>query len=60
MKLNKVNYFKMKKEELYDPVKTGSFQMMFGFPQPSTYRHQKWVSIKKPKTEKNEVRKQSK
>ena len=21
----------MKKEELYDPVKTGSFRMMFGF-----------------------------
>jgi len=50
----------MKKEELYDPVKTGSFRMMFGFPQPSTYRPQKWVSIKKPKEEKNEVRKQSK
>ena len=43
---------KMNKEELYDPVKTGSFQMMFGFPQPSTYRPQKWVSIKKPKEEK--------
>jgi len=26
--------------------------MMFGFPQPSTYRPQKWVSIKKPKEEK--------
>ena len=25
----------MKKEELYDPVKTGSFKMMFGFPQPT-------------------------
>jgi len=44
----------MKKEELYDPEKIGSFQMMFGFPQPSTYRHQKWVSIRKTKTEKNE------
>ena len=42
----------MKKEELYDPVKTGSFRMMFGFKQPSTYLHQKWVSIKKPKEEK--------
>jgi hypothetical protein len=44
----------MKNEELYDPVKTGSFRMMFGFQQPSTYRPQKWVSIRKPKTEKNE------
>ena len=44
----------MKKEELYDSVKTGSFRMMFGFPQPSTYRPQKWVSIRKPKTEKDE------
>ena len=44
----------MKKEELYDPVKVGSFQMMFGFKQPSTYRPQKWVSIRKPKTEKDE------
>jgi hypothetical protein len=25
----------MKKEKLYDPVKTGSFKMMFGFPQPT-------------------------
>ena len=44
----------MKKEELYSPEKTGSFQMMFGFQQPSTYRPQKWVSIRKPKTEKDE------
>jgi hypothetical protein len=44
----------MKKEELYDPEKTGSFRMMFGFQQPSTYRPNKWVSIRKPKTEKNE------
>jgi hypothetical protein len=50
----------MKKVELYDPVKTGSFRMMFGFQQPSTYRPQKWVSIRKPKEENNEVRKQSK
>ena len=42
----------MKKEELYDPVKTGSFRMMFGFPQPSKYLPKKWVSIKKPKEEK--------
>ena len=44
----------MKKEKLYDPVKTGSFQMMFGFKQPRTYRPQKWVSIRKPKEEKDE------
>ena len=25
----------MKKEELYDPVKQGTFKMMFGFPQPT-------------------------
>tara|TARA_R110002074_G_scaffold314836_1_gene485184 strand:+ start:452 stop:595 length:144 start_codon:yes stop_codon:yes gene_type:complete len=25
----------MKKEELYDPEKTGTFKMMFGFPQPT-------------------------
>ena len=43
---------KMNKEELYDPVKTGSFKMMFGFPQPSKYLLKKWVSIKKPKEEK--------
>tara|TARA_R110002124_G_scaffold57461_1_gene160869 strand:+ start:578 stop:709 length:132 start_codon:yes stop_codon:yes gene_type:complete len=42
----------MKKEELYDPEKTGTFQMMFGFPQPGVYRPHKWVSIRKPKTEK--------
>ena len=42
----------MKKEKLYDPVKTGSFQMMFGFPQPGVYRPHKWVSIRKTKTEK--------
>ena len=44
----------MKKEELYDPVKTGSFQMMFGFKQPSTYRHQKWVKVERTKKENNE------
>ena len=25
----------MNKEELYDPVKQGTFRMMFGFPQPT-------------------------
>jgi hypothetical protein len=44
----------MKKEKLYDPEKTGSFQMMFGFPQPGVHRPNKWVSIRKPKTEKDE------
>jgi len=29
----------MKKEKLYDPEKTGSFQMMFGFKQPQVYRY---------------------
>jgi hypothetical protein len=42
----------MNKEKLYCPDKQGSFRMMFGFPKPSTYRPQKWVSIKKPKEEK--------
>ena len=42
----------MKKEELYCPEKTGTFQMMFGFPQPGVHRLNKWVSIKKPKKEK--------
>ena len=27
----------MKKEKLYDPEKTGSFKMMFGFKQPYVY-----------------------
>jgi hypothetical protein len=39
----------MKKQKLYDPEKTGSFVMMFGFKQPSTYRPNKWVSIRKTK-----------
>ena len=42
----------MKKEELYCPDKIGTFQMMFGFPQPGVHRPNKWVSIRKPKTEK--------
>ena len=29
----------MKKEELYCPDKTGTFQMMFGFKQPQVYRY---------------------
>jgi len=44
----------MKKEELYNPEKTGTFKMMFGFPMPGMYRPNKWVSIKKPKEEKDE------
>jgi len=39
----------MRKEILYDPTTQGSFRMMFGFKQPSCYRHQKWVSIAKVK-----------
>jgi|TARA_R110002167_G_scaffold182479_1_gene382851 hypothetical protein len=39
----------MKKEIMYDPVAQGSFRMMFGFKQPSCYRHAKWVSIAKVK-----------
>ena len=42
----------MKKEKLYNPEKTDSFVMMFGFKQPSTYRPNKWVSIKKTKEKK--------
>ena len=29
----------MKKEELYNPEKTGSFRMMFGFKQPEVFRY---------------------
>ena len=43
---------KMNKEELYDPVKTGSFRMMFGFPQPSKYLPKKWIPIERTKKEK--------
>ena len=42
----------MKKEELYDPVKTGSFRMMFGFKQPINYIPQKWKSIDKERVTK--------
>jgi hypothetical protein len=44
----------MKKEELYSPEKIGTFQMMFGFPQPVIYRPNKWVSIRKTKEQKDE------
>ena len=44
----------MKKEIMYDPVAQGSFRMMFGFKQPSTYRHQKWVKVERTKKENNE------
>jgi len=47
----------MKKEVLYDPVNTGSFQMMFGFGQPGTHRPQKWVSIAKTRITKASLRK---
>ena len=42
----------MKKEKLYNPDKTGTFQMMFGFPQPGICRPNKWLSIKKTKEKK--------
>ena len=42
----------MKKEKLYDPVKTGTFQMMFGFPQPNKYLPKKWIPIERTKKEK--------
>ena len=34
----------MKKEELYDPEKTGSFKMMFGFRQNYMYANRKNTS----------------
>tara|TARA_R100001377_G_C3080134_1_gene72103 strand:+ start:329 stop:457 length:129 start_codon:yes stop_codon:yes gene_type:complete len=39
----------MKKEKLYDS-NIGTFKMNFGFNQPGTYRPNKWVSIRKPKS----------
>jgi len=48
----------MKKEVLYDPVTQGSFKMMFGFNQPSCYRHQKWVSIARTRVTKASLRKE--
>ena len=43
----------MKKEILYDPVKTGSFRMMFGFKQPEVYRYV--PVVRQPKKVKDEV-----
>ena len=40
----------MKKSILYSPENTGSFQMMFGFKQPTTYYKNKWISIAKVRT----------
>ena len=38
----------MKKEKLYNPEKTGSFKMMFGFKQPYVYANRRTSSgIKK-------------
>ena len=38
----------MKTEKLYDPEKTGSFKMMFGFKQPYVYANRRTSSgIKK-------------
>jgi len=35
---------KTKKEKMYDPEKTGSFRMMFGFPQPYVYANRRTSS----------------
>ena len=45
----------MKKEILYDPVKTGSFRMMFGFQQPNKYLPKKWKKVERTKKVKDEV-----
>tara|TARA_R110001599_G_scaffold322764_1_gene534090 strand:- start:1414 stop:1569 length:156 start_codon:yes stop_codon:yes gene_type:complete len=51
----------MNKDKLYDPVKIGSFQMMFGFKQPTTYYKNKWVSIAKVRiTESSKIRDENK
>ena len=50
----------MKKEELYDPVKTGSFRMMFGFKQPSGYKVNKWKSIARVRTTQSSLRRDNK
>ena len=42
----------MKKQKFYCPETQGTFQMMFGFKQPSTYRKQKWVKVERTKKEK--------
>ena len=44
--VNTVENKKKKKILLYDPEKTGSFRMMFGFAQPAPYKFQKDVRIK--------------
>ena len=41
---------KEKKEKLYDPEKTGSFRMMFGFKQPEVFRYV--PVVRQPKAEK--------
>tara|TARA_R110000772_G_scaffold129912_1_gene238120 strand:+ start:1604 stop:1738 length:135 start_codon:yes stop_codon:yes gene_type:complete len=44
----------MKKEKMYCPRTMGTFKMMFGFPQPTPYRPNKWKSIAKNKDKKEQ------
>jgi len=43
----------MKKEEIYNPETSGSFKMMFGFPQPYVY-HYVPVETRKPRVYKQQ------
>jgi len=45
---------KKEKEELYNPEKTGSFKMMFGFTQPYVY-HYVTVETRKPRVYKQQA-----
>lgn len=48
------------KEKLYCPDTVGSFRMMFGFRQPSSYYKNKWKSIAKVRVTEASLRKKSK
>ena len=52
--MKNVNTVENKKVKIamYDPEKVGSFEMMFGFKQPTTYRPNKWIPISERKKEK--------
>ena len=54
MKKKNVNTVENKKVKIpmYDPEKVGSFEMMFGFKMPKTYRPNKWIPISERKQEK--------
>ena len=52
LKNKKVENKKKKKILLYDPEKTGSFRMMFGFAQPAPYKFKKDVMVKANKKQK--------